>query len=131
MSSRAVLGDASIYPEELDIGVKVVAFEPPLCDLKDFQNSLGQKTGGLSLKSLFRCCELLKKLKAIDEIEKLSHEIRPYETNRGNYQETMAGPDMLDAANNEVDVEDACRKGKAFTRVRRPQPQPIKNWNYR
>jgi predicted nucleotide-binding protein (sugar kinase/HSP70/actin superfamily) len=102
--------------EELDVGVKVVAFEPPLCDLKDFFQKIRwvRKTGGLSLKEFVQVLRVTwEKLKAIDEIEKLSHEIRPYETNRGETTRKLwQALDMLDAANNEVDVEDALQEGQ-------------------
>lgn len=101
--------------EELGQSVKVVAFEPPLCDLKDFLKKLHmvRKTGGISLKQFIRVLQCTwDKIKAIDEIEMLSHEIRPYEIQRGDTTRALwKALEIVDAANNCADVEEARREG--------------------
>ncbi len=106
--------------DELNTGVKVVAFEPPLCDLKDFLKKLRwvRKTGGLSAKEFVQVLRITwDKIKAIDEVEMLSHEIRPYETNRGETTRRLwQALEMLDTANNQAEIEDAMQEGLKLLR---------------
>ncbi len=101
--------------DELNTGIKVVAFEPPLCDLRDFLKKLHwiRKTGGLSLKAFIQVLRITwEKIKAIDEVEMYSHEIRPYEINRGDTTRSLwRALDMLDVANNEMEIKMALQEG--------------------
>jgi len=101
--------------EELGKPVKVVALEPPLCDLPDFIRKLRmiRKTGGISMKQMVWVLQVTwEKVKAIDEIEKRSHEIRPYETGRGDPTRALwQALEFIDMANNIQDVKDAHREG--------------------
>jgi predicted nucleotide-binding protein (sugar kinase/HSP70/actin superfamily) len=101
--------------DELKTGVKVVAFEPPLCDLKDFVKKLRwmRKTGGLSTKAFIQALQITwEKIKAIDEVEMLSHDIRPYERHRGDTTRSLwQALDMLDKANNKAEIKMAMDEG--------------------
>lgn len=101
--------------DELGKDVKVIAFEPPLCDLPDFMKKLRwiRKTGGLGVKGFI---EILKttweKIKAIDDVEMRSHELRPYEINRGDTTRTLwKALDFIDAANSVEETVQARREG--------------------
>ncbi|MDD2619490.1 MAG: CoA protein activase [Syntrophomonadaceae bacterium] len=73
--------------EEMGQDLKVIAFEPPLCDIKDFWKKLRwiRKTGGVSWKHFAQVMKITwEKIKAIDDVEIYSHEIRPYEIKKGD-----------------------------------------------
>lgn len=101
--------------EELGRDVKVVAFEPPLCDLKDFWKKLRwiRVSGGLSVREFIRVLKIAwEKTKAIDDVEMRSHEIRPYEINRGDTTRGIwKALDMLDQANTLEEIIDARHEG--------------------
>lgn len=101
--------------DELHKNVKVVAFEPPLCDLKDFYKKLHwiRTTGGLSVKEFIRVLKITwEKMKAIDDVEMRSHEIRPYEMTRGDTTRAIwKGLDMLDEANTLEEIKEARQEG--------------------
>lgn len=101
--------------EEMGHSVKVVALEPPLCDLKDFIGKIRmiRKTGGLSMKQMIWVLQVTwEKVKAIDDIEKRSHEVRPYETQRGDTTRALwQALELVDAADNMKEVEEARQEG--------------------
>lgn len=101
--------------EELKRDVKVVAFEPPLCDLKDFWKKLHwiRTTGGVSFKEMIAVLKVTwEKVKAIDDVEMRSHEIRPYEVNRGDTTRSLwKGLEMLDQANTLEEIQEARQEG--------------------
>ncbi|MBO8159662.1 2-hydroxyacyl-CoA dehydratase [Thermosyntropha sp.] len=100
---------------ELGRNVEIIAFEPPLCDLKDFWKKLHRLrvSGGLSVKAFIEVIKTTwEKIKAIDDIEMRSHEVRPYEINRGDTTRALwKALDMLDKANSVKEIEEARREG--------------------
>jgi len=101
--------------EELGQSVKVVALEPPLCDLRDFIGKLRmiRKSGGISMKEMVWVLQVTwEKVKAIDDIEQRSHEIRPYEIQRGDTTRALwKALEYVDAANSIKEVKGALREG--------------------
>lgn len=101
--------------EEMGQDLKVLAFELPLCDLKDFWKKLHflRKTGGLSTKEFIQVIKLTwEKIKAIDDLEIRSHELRPLETHRGETTLQLAmALDMVDQANTSAQIEEARQEG--------------------
>ncbi|HAA10119.1 MAG: CoA protein activase [Syntrophomonadaceae bacterium] len=101
--------------EEIGIDARVIAFEPPLDDLKGFFKTLRwiRKTGGISVKEMLGVLKVTwEKLKAIDDVEMRSHEIRPLEIHRGDTTRTLwKGLEMLDQANTLEEIEEARREG--------------------
>lgn len=101
--------------EELGRDVEIIAFEPPLCDLKDFWRKLHRLrvTGGLSVKEFIQVIKTAwEKIKAIDDIEMRSHEVRPYEINRGDTTRALwKALDMVDKANSVGEIEEARHEG--------------------
>lgn len=100
---------------ELGKDVEIIAFEPPLCDLKDFWRKLHRLrvSGGLSVKEFIQVIKTAwEKIKAIDDIEMRSHEVRPYEINRGDTTRALwKALDMVDKANTVKEIEEAKREG--------------------
>lgn len=100
---------------ELGKDVEIIAFEPPLCDLKDFWRKLHRLrvSGGLSVKEFIQVIKTAwEKIKAIDDIEMRSHEVRPYEINRGDTTRALwKALDMIDRANSIKEIEEAKREG--------------------
>lgn len=101
--------------DEIGKDIQVIAIEPPLCDLPDFIRKLHfiRKTGGLSVKEFIRVFKTAwEKIKAIDDIEMKSHQIRPYEIKRGDTTRALwSALDMLDQANNIKEIEEARSEG--------------------
>ncbi|MEN6350898.1 MAG: 2-hydroxyacyl-CoA dehydratase [Syntrophomonas sp.] len=101
--------------EETGRDVKILAMEPPLCNLKDFIKKLHwlRVKGGLSIKEFIQVIKIAwEKIKAIDKIEMLSHEIRPCEIKRGDTTRALwAALDMLDEASSEKEIAEAAREG--------------------
>ncbi len=101
--------------EELGQDLKVLAFELPLCNLKDFWQKLHylRKTGGLSTREFIKVIKITwEKIKAIDDLEIRSHELRPLEIHRGETTRTLSlALDMVDKANTSEEIEDARNEG--------------------
>lgn len=101
--------------EEMGKSLKVIAFEPPLCNLKDFWKKLHwiRSTGGISVKEFLQVLKVTwEKIKVIDDIEIRSHEIRPYEVHRGDTTRALwKALDMVDKANNLSEMQDAHNEG--------------------
>ncbi|SHH18227.1 Predicted nucleotide-binding protein, sugar kinase/HSP70/actin superfamily [Thermosyntropha lipolytica DSM 11003] len=100
---------------ELGKDLEIIAFEPPLCDLKDFWRKLHRlrKSGGLSVREFIQVIKTAwEKIKAIDDIEMRSHEVRPYEINRGDTTRALwKALDMIDKANSVKEIEEARQEG--------------------
>ncbi|MGI5920354.1 MAG: CoA protein activase [Syntrophomonadaceae bacterium] len=100
---------------EIGKDLKIVAFEPPLCNLKDFWSKLHwlRVTGGLSLKEFIKVIKTTwEKIKAIDDVEMRSHQVRPYEIKRGETTRSLwLALDMLDQANTIADINEARQEG--------------------
>lgn len=100
--------------EEMGSPLRVIAFEMPLLNLKDFWRKLNhlRRSGGTSVKEFLRVLKITwEKLKAIDEVEVQSHHIRPYEINRGDTTRAISrGMDLLDKANTIEDINVAQRE---------------------
>jgi predicted nucleotide-binding protein (sugar kinase/HSP70/actin superfamily) len=101
--------------EELGLDVKLIAFEPPLNDLKGFFKTIHwlRKTGGRSVKEVLNALEVTwEKIKALDDLELCSHETRPYEVNRGDTTRALwKGLDMVDQANTLAELAEARHEG--------------------
>ncbi|MEA1961556.1 MAG: CoA protein activase [Bacillota bacterium] len=101
--------------EELGKDVELMAFELPMCNLKDFWQKLHRlrKTGGLSVKEFIEVLKLSwEKVKVIDDMEILSHEIRPLENKRGETTRRIGKAlDMIDQAETLADIRDARQEG--------------------
>ncbi len=101
--------------DEIGKDLKVIAFEPPLCDLRDFLSKLHRLRvgGGLSVKAFLRVLQLAwEKIKAIDDLELLSHEIRPYEEKRGDTTRALwKALEFVDKADKEDELNEARREG--------------------
>jgi len=101
--------------QEIGKDVRVIAFEPPLDNLKDFWKKLRwiRKTGGLSVKEFIGVLKVTwEKIKAIDDVEMRSHEIRPLEIYRGDTTRALwKGLEMRDQANTLDEIEEARREG--------------------
>ncbi len=95
--------------DELDQNIRVMAFEPPLCDLKDFFQKLYwiKSSSGLSLHAFLQVLKVAwQKLIAIDDVEMRSHELRPLEINRGQTTRTLwKALERLDQADTLEEVE--------------------------
>ena len=100
--------------EEIGSKLKVIAFEPPMLDIKDFYKKLNwiRKKGGVSWKQFIEVMKITwEKIKAIDDVEIHSHEIRPYEINRGDttraLAQALANLDQADTADQITEARDA------------------------
>lgn len=101
--------------EEIKKDVKIVAFEPPLCNLWDFIKKLHfvRAGGGLSVKEFIQVIKTTwQKIKAIDDIEMISHQIRPYEIKRGDTTRSLwKALNMIDEANSISEIAEARHEG--------------------
>lgn len=101
--------------EELGKNIEVMAFEPPLCDLKDFWRKLHRlrKTGGITTREFIKVMKITwEKIKAIDDIEIRSHQVRPLEIHRGETTRRIwEALEYVDQANNIEEVLDAKNEG--------------------
>lgn len=104
--------------DEIGKDIKVVALEPPLCDLKVFWKSLNwlRVTGGLSLKDFIEAVKITwEKLKALDDIEMRSHQIRPCEIDRGETTRVLwKALELIDKADNLREIAEAKKEGLQF-----------------
>lgn len=102
--------------DELGKDLRILAFEPPLCDLRDFWGKLHwvRTSGGLSVKEFIRVAKITwGKIKAIDDIEMKSHQLRPFEVSRGETTRTLRQAlNLLDQANNIDEIIDAKNEGE-------------------
>ncbi|HBK54636.1 MAG TPA: CoA protein activase [Syntrophomonas wolfei] len=110
--------------DEIGKKVKVIAFEPPLCDLRDFWRKLHRLrvSGGLSVKAFIQVIKVAwEKIKAIDDMEMQSHSIRPYEEKRGDTTRALwEALQFVDEANSEKEVDEARQEGlRVLQEVRR------------
>lgn len=101
--------------EEMGKDLEIIGLEMPLCDLKDFYKKLHRLrvTGGLTLKEFIRVLRTAwEKIKAIDDIEMRSHQIRPYEIKRGDTTRGIwQALDLMDKANNIKEINEAKQEG--------------------
>ncbi|QGU00632.1 Activator of (R)-2-hydroxyglutaryl-CoA dehydratase [Candidatus Syntrophocurvum alkaliphilum] len=108
--------------DELNTGIKMVGLEPPRCDLIDFYKKLNwlRKTGGISLNAMLNVLKVTwEKLKVLDDIEMLSHQVRPYEKKRGETTRVLwKALEMIDEANTLQEIKDANNEGiKAINNI--------------
>lgn len=76
--------------KDLGYNVDFVVLEPPQKRAMDFIRKLGKITSGNSLPVIWDALSTTwQKLKALDHIEKLSYEIRPWEVDRNETTRTM------------------------------------------
>lgn len=106
--------------DDLGKDVEVMAFEPPLCDIKDFWKKLRRlrKTGGLSVKEFIQALKVTwTKINALDDIEILSHQVRPLEVKRGQTTRHLwKALDYIDQANSIPEIIDAREEGLKLLR---------------
>ncbi|MDD3879110.1 MAG: acyl-CoA dehydratase activase-related protein [Syntrophomonas sp.] len=118
--------------DEIGKKVKVIAFEPPLCNLRDFWQKLHRLrvSGGLSVKAFIQVLKITwEKIKAIDDIEMKSYHIRPYEEKRGETTRALwKALEFVDEANREDEVDEARQEGlNVLQGVRRDESRdPLK-----
>lgn len=100
--------------EELQLPLQVIAMEMPLLNLGDFMGKINKlrRSGGLSWKELLQVLKITwEKVKAIDDIEIRSHQIRPLEIKRGETTRALnEGLLLIDAAQQEDEIREARNK---------------------
>lgn len=116
--------------EEMGLPLHIIAMEMPLLNPGDFWGKINKlrRSGGLSLKELLRVLKITwEKVKAIDDVEILSHQIRPLEIQRGETTRAInEGLLLIDAAQREDEIHQAHEKalvllnGVAQDKSRRP-----------
>lgn len=100
--------------EELKLPVDVIAMEIPLLNLGDFVGKINwlRRGGGISWRELLRVLKITwEKVKAIDDVEIRSHQIRPVELQRGATTKALdQGLHLLDEAQDESEIFEARNK---------------------
>ncbi len=98
---------------EMGYNPDFVFFFPPLKKPVDFFRKIIQLKQGGSWRDLFRSCQRgLKKLKAVDDIEIRSHEIRARELKRGDTSRAFRKSlNYLEEARTTKEIEEARREG--------------------
>jgi len=101
--------------EEIGVKTKVVAFEDPMAGIWDFIRKLNlfRNAGGVSIRHFVRTFKTAwEKVKAMDDMEILSYEVRPYEVTKGDtsraLQQSLV---LLDQAKDMKQVEQARQEG--------------------
>ncbi|NLG33351.1 MAG: CoA protein activase [Syntrophomonadaceae bacterium] len=118
--------------DELGKKMEFVGIEPPIADPQDFWKKMNRMrmAGGCSMRHLLKTLKATwKKVRAIDDIESHSHEIRPYEIHRGDTTRALwAALDLVDQANNEQEIQQALEEGlKILKKVEQdPNRDPLK-----
>lgn len=101
--------------DEAGLPVKVLAFEPPLFNLRDFIKKIKyiRKTGGVPYQRFVEVMRITwEKIKAIDDLEIRSHELRPFEVNRGETTRRLwQALKFVDEAQNLTQVIEAREEG--------------------
>jgi predicted nucleotide-binding protein (sugar kinase/HSP70/actin superfamily) len=101
--------------DEAGIPLKVMAFEPPLFNIRDFWGKISflRKSGKMKWHPFIHALQVTwEKLKAIDDLEMLSHELRPYEVNRGETTRRLwQALEYVDAANTAAQTASARQEG--------------------
>lgn len=102
--------------EELNLPLEVIAMEMPLLGPRDFIGKINRlrRGGGISWRELLRVLRVTwEKVKALDDIEIRSHQIRPLEIKRGETSRALnEGLLLIDAAQQEDEIREA--RGKAL-----------------
>lgn len=95
--------------QEIGLSTKIIGFEEPRLDYLDFIRKLNliRKAGRVSIKHFVRAVKIgWEKVKALDDLEILSYQVRPYEITRGDTTKALhLGLDLIDSANNIEAVE--------------------------
>ncbi len=101
--------------EEIGVKTKVIAFEDPMCGIWDFIRKLNlfRNAGGVSIRHFVRAFKTAwEKVKAIDDMEILSYEVRPYEVTKGDTSRALQlSLGLIDKANDRKRVEEARQEG--------------------
>lgn len=101
--------------DEIGAQVKVFAFEDPMANIPDFYRKLEylRKNGRATRRHFIRAVQTgWEKVKAMDELEILSHRLRPYESEKGNIGKAMQfSLNLIDQANDKKEVEKARQEG--------------------
>ena len=104
--------------EEMGLPMKVIAMEMPLLNLGDFWGKINRlrRSGGISLKELLRILRITwEKIKAIDDIEVRSHQVRPLEIKRGDTTRAInEGLAFIDQAQHEQEIAEARQEALAL-----------------
>jgi predicted nucleotide-binding protein (sugar kinase/HSP70/actin superfamily) len=101
--------------EEIGVKTKVIAFEDPMCGIWDFIRKLNlfRNAGRVSIRHFVRSFKTAwEKIKVIDDLEILSHEVRPYEISKGDTSRALQQSlELLDKAKDSKLVEEARQEG--------------------
>lgn len=97
--------------DEIGMKVKIIGFEEPQRNYLDFVRKLNlvRKAGRVSIPHYWRSIKTgWAKIKALDDCEIMSYQIRPYEANRGDTGRALQQSlDLIDQANDLLQVEKA------------------------
>lgn len=100
---------------EIGLKTKVIAFEDPMCGLRDFFSKLNffRKAGGVSIRRFTRAVKTgWEKVKALDDLEILSYQVRPYEALKGETSKALKQSlELIDLANDTKAVHKALVDG--------------------
>lgn len=100
---------------EIGLKTKVIAFEDPMCGLRDFFSKLNffRKAGGVSIRHFTRAVKTgWEKVKALDDLEILSYQVRPYEAVKGETSKALKQSlELIDLANDTKAVHKALVDG--------------------
>jgi len=101
--------------QDLGHNVRVMVFEPPLRDLSDFLGKIRSliKANKVSWRAFYRRFkDAWEKLKTLDDVEILAHEIRPYEVKKGEttevFQRCLTLLDQARTISDTVAVKEEC-----------------------
>jgi len=101
--------------DEIGLKTKVIAFEDPMCGLRDFFSKMNffRKAGGVSIRRFTRAVKTgWEKVKALDDLEILSYQVRPYEEVKGETSKALKQSlELIDLANDIKAVHKARRDG--------------------
>jgi len=101
--------------DEIGLKTKVIAFEDPMCGLRDFFSKLNffRKAGGVSIRRFTRAVKTgWEKVKALDDLEILSYQVRPYEAVKGETSKALKQSlELIDLANDTKAVHKALVDG--------------------
>lgn len=118
--------------EEMGLPLQIIAMEMPLLNPGDFWGKINslRRSGGISIKELLRVLKITwAKVKAIDDIDIRSHQVRPREVRRGDTTKAVnEGLAFIDAAQFEEDIRSARQEALALLEgvPRDDSRQPLK-----
>jgi predicted nucleotide-binding protein (sugar kinase/HSP70/actin superfamily) len=106
--------------EEIGYTTKIIGFEEPQNGYLDFIRKLNlvRRAGGVSIRHFYRTVKTgWEKIKALDDCEILSYQVRPYEAKRGDTSRALQQSLVLiDQANDLIQLETARQEGLEILR---------------